>query len=261
MKEVTLYDLISCLEYGTNLHISVTFFGNFGNRLTVLPEEKKIHSKPICDRFKSGKNGTRRCIRCRETAIKRMIKTKEPFGGFCVNGVFEYCVPVIIDKKMACAVFIGNILKKGSALYGSIENDLLSTLEADFEKYEQIGGILKNYIEILLKDGIHKTDSPLIENVKAYLLENITYDFTVKEIASVFNYNEKYLGKLFLQKTGLSVKQYINKKRINLAEDLLKNSDLSVTSISAKVGFNNVTYFNKIFKSYLKISPKEYRKR
>ena len=51
----------------------------------------------------------------------------------------------------------------------------------------------------------------------------------------------------------------MNIKRLKKAEELLKNTKLSITEVSGKAGFNNVTYFNRIFKRYLHVSPMEYR--
>ena len=76
----------------------------------------------------------------------------------------------------------------------------------------------------------------------------------------LFNYNEKYIGKLFKAQTGFTVKEYLNRRRLDTAEQLLRNTKLSITEISSKSGFNNVTYFNRLFKKHFNFSPKNYRK-
>ena len=45
----SLSDLITSLEWGTKLHISVVFLGEHGNRMTVLPYSQHIHKTPACD--------------------------------------------------------------------------------------------------------------------------------------------------------------------------------------------------------------------
>ncbi len=57
----------------------------------------------------------------------------------------------------------------------------------------------------------------------------------------------------------MSFSNYISKQRIERAKILLKETDDSVIDIAFKVGFNNVTYFNRIFKKYLNTTPSEFR--
>lgn len=60
--------------------------------------------------------------------------------------------------------------------------------------------------------------------------------------------------------TGLSLKQFINQLRVEEAKRLLKSSDLRVNEIAYKVGYDNVTHFNRTFKSFTNLSPSGYRK-
>ena len=105
-----LYDVIKYIELGTHLHIGVLFFGNYGNELCTLPFSHQIHSSPFCTHAKnSTKNGYRRCFACRNLAIEKALRTKLPFGGKCINGIYEYVRPVLINGEVAAVIFIGNI--------------------------------------------------------------------------------------------------------------------------------------------------------
>lgn len=101
--------------------------------------------------------------------------------------------------------------------------------------------------------------NPLIENIKNYIESNLEFDIKITQIAKTFQYNEQYIGRLFKKKTQMSFSNYISKQRIERAKILLKETDDSVIDIAFKVGFNNVTYFNRIFKKYLNITPSEFR--
>ena len=52
MQHKTLYEVIKYLQYGTNLHIGVLFFNNFGNEMCVLPKKHETHSRDVCEIFK-----------------------------------------------------------------------------------------------------------------------------------------------------------------------------------------------------------------
>lgn len=79
-------------------------------------------------------------------------------------------------------------------------------------------------------------------------------------MAELFHYNPKYLGRRFKEKTGQSVSQYCNRRRLERAATLLSGSDGSVLRIATELGFNNVTYFNRLFKEHYGLTPTEYRK-
>ena len=269
MEYNSLCDLITYLEYGTKLHIGVLFFGNYGNEKCILPQKQTIHASKICDEFKSYSGGLERCFRCRNAAIRKACRTKEAFGGLCINGVYEYTRPVVIGNDVVCIIFIGNILEETKG-YGMLKENitdkdyLLDTLEKKFtfEQCETIGSLLETYIRTLLK-SISLTHlnnfNPLIENIKNYIEANLEYNIKISQIAKTFQYNEQYLGRLFKKEVQMSFSNYISKRRIERAKLLLKETDDSIINIALEVGFNNVTYFNRIFKKYLKMTPSEFR--
>lgn len=265
MEENSLLELLKIIEYGTKLHISVVFLDDFGNDKTALPFSYTIHSMPICDTFKSDSNGRDMCIRCRNAVLKRVIRTKKSLYGICINGVFEYCHPVLWENKVICVIFIGNILPSNSKrLMEKIPDpQTINTMQADFGNNDcaKTARVIENYIKFLLNEypAVSKVD-PLIQNIKNFIEENINFNFKLSEISQVFNYNEKYLGKLFKKKTGQTVKDYLNQRRMALAKKLLKETELSVTEIAVKIGFNSVTYFNRVFKCDTKQTPSEFRK-
>ena len=75
----------------------------------------------------------------------------------------------------------------------------------------------------------------------------------------MFHYNPLYLGRLFKKETGSSITDFINAQRLNYAAQLLRETGYSILSVAGRTGFNNVTYFNRLFKHSYGISPKNYR--
>ncbi len=269
MEYNSLFDLITYLQYGTKLHIGVLFFGTYGNKKCILPFEQIIHSSKICGEFKSHTNGLDKCWRCRNMAIKKAHRTKAPFDGLCINGVYEYTRPVVIGNDVACIIFIGNILEKTKG-YEKLKKKLdskdylINSLERNFtyDKCDVVGSILETYIRTLLENipSEHSNNfNPRIENIKNYIETNLEYDIKISQVAKIFHYNEQYLGRLFKKETQMSFNNYISKQRIERAKLLLKETDDSVMNIALKVGFNNVTYFNRVFQKHLKKTPMEFR--
>ena len=265
----TLYEFITYLQYGTKLHIGVDFIGSIGDDRCVLPFEHTIHASKICNEFKGREGGLARCFRCRNAAINIAIHKKRAFGNVCVNGVYEYTRPVIIDGKIICIIYIGNILDEPVGLNKLRENlkgqeHLLETLEKDFgfHKCDTVGALIENYILSLLQDTKNpstKKNNQLIENIKAYINSNLEYDIKLSQIAKLFSYNEQYLGRLFTKETGENMNQYVSKRRLEYAAELIKETPNSIIDIATISGFNNVTYFDRLFKKMYGMTPREFR--
>ena len=85
------------------------------------------------------------------------------------------------------------------------------------------------------------------------------YDIKISLIADIFHYNKLYLGRLFKKETGKSITDFINSQRLKYAARMLKDTKQSIISIASRTGFNNVTYFNRLFKDAYGMSPKSYR--
>ena len=182
--------------------------------------------------------------------------------------MFEYCRPIISNDDVLAVIFIGNILLEDgiqrAKLLENFDEALIETMARDFSysDAEQVGNIIESYTRFLL-EKYYEFDkakfNPLIENIKNHIGENLMYPLCISELAKIFNYNEKYMGRLFKKETGLSIREYINLKKIKTAKRLLRETKKTVTEISLLVGFNNVTYFNRVFKREEGLSPCEYR--
>lgn len=269
MQYDTLSHLISALELGTKTHISVVFLDHYGNGKTRLSTPQKIHTCAVCDEAKSTQEGYSTCFRCRNAVLKLAVKRKRSFGGLCAKGVYEYCRPVVRKGAVIAVIFVGNILTDSAAqrkrLLDNFSSPLLQTMESGVSPAQcvQLADITENYIQLLLdKYGDREKSGfdPLLENIKSYIDENYLYEFSMEELAGVFGYNEKYLGRLFKAKTGYSVKDYCNHLKIEKAKGLLIGSDKHIADIATQVGYSNVTYFNRIFRALTGMSPQAYRK-
>ncbi len=101
-------------------------------------------------------------------------------------------------------------------------------------------------------------EQKLIFQVLTYIDENYK-EGELTELASLLNYNIYWLSRAIKRLTGRTYKELLQIKRLNQASFLLLNTRLSVTGISIAVGYDNTSYFHRIFRNYYGMSPKEYR--
>ena len=99
-----------------------------------------------------------------------------------------------------------------------------------------------------------------VQEVVDYLLANPESGENLEELAGRFYISRSWLSRIFREVTGFSVVEYSNILRVRKARKLLACSDYSVTEISEQMGFESITYFERVFKKYTDCTPLKYRK-
>lgn len=99
-----------------------------------------------------------------------------------------------------------------------------------------------------------------VDEVATYITANFNTVSSLNEIAQKFYISKSYLSRVFKEVTGFTVNEYINTARIRQAQALLEDSSLNISEISRAVGYDNLTYFEKMFKKHTETTPLKYRK-
>lgn len=99
----------------------------------------------------------------------------------------------------------------------------------------------------------------IIVDIEKYIERNINKEILVTEIADYIGLNAEYLTRIFKKEKGVSIKKYIDNKKIMRAKELLEKTDFSVTDISDRVGYSSYNNFSRAFKTHTGVSPTSYR--
>jgi AraC-like DNA-binding protein len=94
-----------------------------------------------------------------------------------------------------------------------------------------------------------------IEKVKNYINENYQEKLNLSCLAKLVGLSPVYLGALFSQKEACSVKEYINKIRVQNAYEIIRTERLSVNNVALDCGYTDAFYFSRVFKKYMGVSP------
>ena len=94
-----------------------------------------------------------------------------------------------------------------------------------------------------------------------YVENNYMDKITIEDIANEVNLSQSHFMKYFKNTMGSSFIDYLNEYRLTIASRLLISSESSILDIAAEVGFDNLSYFNRIFKKRFNQTPSAYRKR
>lgn len=82
-------------------------------------------------------------------------------------------------------------------------------------------------------------------------------DISLNRLANIFSYTEKYLSSLFKKNMQIGFVSYLNNLRIQYACELIKKGNMNMSEISLKCGYNDYSYFSKVFKKITGHSPTE----
>jgi AraC family transcriptional regulator len=122
--------------------------------------------------------------------------------------------------------------------------------------------LLRNYCTTSPKlfsysEGLSQIKLALVTD---YIHDHLQQDLSLKEIAAIAQISQYHFSRLFKQKMGITLHQYILQRRIERAKELLQHSQLSIADIALRVGFCDQSHLNRSFKRILGVTPKQFLK-
>ncbi len=114
-------------------------------------------------------------------------------------------------------------------------------------------------IEISEEEKQPTTNNEIVLKVVEFIRDNFDKNIGLSDAAKIVNITPEYLSKLFAKEMDVSFVAFLRNFRINQAKRMLKKG-YKVLEVAKQVSFQDVKYFNKVFKSVCFVSPSEYRK-
>ncbi len=184
-----------------------------------------------------------------------------------------YEIPKIVDEIYSLLINDLNTLKEvfmniGQQLINSVElvdgepkrveelfpiNELLIKEKKAFEFW------LFKVIDYVFKENSIKKYN-VLENVFEYIENYIKDEIGLNEIINNCSLSQGYLSRIFKRQFNISVMEYLHMRKINIAKNYICFTDLSITDIAFKLGYNESSYFSKVFKKYEKVTVYQYKK-
>lgn len=131
-----------------------------------------------------------------------------------------------------------------------------------------VKGLLFQFIFLLVSNQSPQENPALLQTkslekmkkILKYVEEHYAERITVEDMAELTYYSKSHFMKFFKAHMGTGFIEYLNNYRLSMAERLLRSSGHSVLDIAQMSGFDNLSYFNRIFKRKYGISPGKYRR-
>ena len=100
-----------------------------------------------------------------------------------------------------------------------------------------------------------------IQAASEYIAKNYAKNLKLGEVAEYIGMSESYFSRYFKKVMGEGFSEYLNKIRVEKAQELLKNKRVTMQEAAENVGYSNAAYFAQIFKNLTGVSPKTYQKK
>ncbi|SFK78809.1 two-component system, response regulator YesN [Paenibacillus sp. 1_12] len=118
--------------------------------------------------------------------------------------------------------------------------------------------VLIEKMEIMQTHQDHSKRKEIVE-AQRYVLMHLHEKISMEEMAKRLDLNYSHFSRMFKKETGITFVEFVTKSKMERARELLNQSNQSVEQISEELGFDNSSYFFKLFRAYSGQSPTEYR--
>lgn len=255
------------------------------------------HNNSFCNYVKKNKTNFALCIEAKSRLCSASRSAKHPFYSKCYMGLEEIYYPMHYNGQLIGLICVGQFtrhfqksiarIRLKAEKYGlnsdefveKYKSAVISTDAISISDLNEDVSVLSKYISLIYKSRIlenslttHISNSIqstvgyyqnklIFSSALEFIKMNYSNELSLKLISRYCNCNATYLSYLFKKETGITITDYINKCRVDHAKHLLDTTDLTVVQISNEVGFNDSSYFSRVFKKTQGVYPKHYRDR
>jgi elongation factor P len=178
--------------------------------------------------------------------------------------------PLDIDLPLSLILTVADTEPgaKGDTVSGATKPAVLETNNhylnriGDVENIEELTDVLHSIVEdmagqIFSFQGTRHAAA--LRKAERYIYENYTRKISLKEVADASGLSAPYFSNIFKEEMGENLTNYLNRLRVEKAGRLLTETEMSLSEIAGVCGFENQSWFSKIFTSFTGISPGKYR--
>ncbi|MFS0869779.1 response regulator transcription factor [Paenibacillus xylanilyticus] len=169
--------------------------------------------------------------------------------------------------------FLGNLIFNVTITLADMDVQSSALEESKYTYFKNVDGasslgevmnVLDQFMlevqECTAGDGGKRSD-PNMKMLLEYMHEHYDQPLGLAEVAKHFHFNPSYLSSYFSSHKKEGFNEYLNKIRIEKAEELLRSDDVTISEISSMVGYSDHSYFCKVFKKFTGLSPSRYRRK
>lgn len=199
----------------------------------------------------------------RESAISQVGRIIDYYAGLSPDMV-EYISISLVKLVLKIS---DSMAKTGEKARAWNDQRVISYLKRHFTYGSLLEAkeVLEEYIEKCCEQSslmnMDNSDK-IIRSAKMVIEQNLgNEEFSLDTLAEALHFSANYVRQLFKAKTGENFSDYLFRRRMELAGELLRNPTYKIQEIAEKTGYSNQRYFARCFKKYFNSTPSEYREK
>ncbi len=228
---------------------------------SIMMKDSKVHisSDDLFSYYDEAANKFRNLIFAGE------IKNVEPIVLKWMNFIKENAFSPSVVKDWVLKILLELTLKLKSLQSFQTHHEI-EVIHHEILKIEtliELGNWFISYLEsamLYTMEGLGQTKHKEILSARIYIAKNIESKLSLDEVANHVYLNASYFSRLFRQEMGTTFIEYVTSQKIERAKELLDQTIYSLGEICERLGYDNQSYFIKIFKNVVGKTPNEYRK-
>jgi two-component system, response regulator YesN len=162
-------------------------------------------------------------------------------------------IDIIISLKLSKFEFSSEGLSELSFQYQEKINQATRIFDMERDMAKFINGVFE------IEGGHDNAYSKYVNKSITFIKEKYASIELISDISDYLGLNLEYLCRLFKSETNVTLNNYLTNYRIKISCHLLKTTDLKVNEIGEMVGYNSLSYFSRIFRKKMNLSPHNYR--
>lgn len=107
---------------------------------------------------------------------------------------------------------------------------------------------------------LRKNSQQILSMAVRYIEENVSRDVTLKEVCEHVGVSQQHMCRIFKEHMEVHFTEYVTRIRLNMAMELILNTNLPMSDIAERCGFRSASYFSTVFGRYERMTPNNYRK-
>lgn len=132
---------------------------------------------------------------------------------------------------------------------------------AECDSFDQLFEISKQLLGQAIQYSLQRSNqNDAVDECITYIKTHLDRDLSLQKVAEYVHFHPNYLSGKLKEKVGLPYSVFVLKLRMELASELLMDTNDKIQEIAVRCGFNDSNYFNRMFRREYNISPEQYRK-
>lgn len=254
-------------------HRQIGLFDAEGNVVLRFPESMPL----FCHMIMSSRKGMEKCTECDKEGCRLAQEQGSLVSYPCHAGLREVCAPIRLEGETVGYLMFGHLLgeenrerswdevaQKASSFFKDKEMLRAAFNQLEVEPMDYIRS-LSNILEscvcyIQLRHLVQSEGVSRWARISGYVSAHLKDDLSLAEMASSMNMSESTLNRECSENTGITLGQYIRRKRLEAACQLLKETDLPIARVADECGMSNYNYFSRWFREEMGMTASVYRK-